>query len=247
MNHNGVPAENIFARPAGMDARRCFCILPALMTTQWRLLRTLIRRGFDPAQILVWLALRRALRGCDSVLDVGCGGNSNLRLLEARRLAGIDGWAPSVEKARTNNTHDEVSLGDVRELDKLFRPGQFDACVALDVIEHLPKEDGLKLAAAMERVAGKAVVFLTPKGFLPQRHTEQSDLQVHLSGWEPAEMRGLGYRVLGMLGPKALRGEYHVLKHKPRALWAVASLFCQLVWCRWRPGSAAAILCVKRK
>jgi SAM-dependent methyltransferase len=217
------------------------------MTTRWRLLRTLLQRGFDPAQILVWLAMHRALRDCKSVLDVGCGGNSNLRLLGAQRLAGIDGWAPSVEKARANKTHDEVAQGDVREMDKLFRPGQFDACVALDVIEHLSKEDGLKLAAAMERVAGKTVVFLTPKGFLPQRHTEQSDLQVHLSGWEPAEMRGLGYRVFGMLGPKALRGEYHVLKHRPRAFWAVVSLFCQLVWCRWRPDSAAAILCVKRK
>jgi hypothetical protein len=119
--------------------------------------------------------------------------------------------------------------------------------VALDVIEHLSKEDGLKLAAAMERVARKSVVLLTPKGFLPQRHTEQADLQVHLSGWEPAEMRALGYRVLGMLGPQALRGEYHVIKPRPRPLWAAVSLLCQLLWCRWRPDSAAAILCVKRK
>lgn len=217
------------------------------MTSRWRLLRTLIQRGFDPAQMLIWLALHRALRGCDSVLDVGCGGRSNLNLLGARRLVGVDGWAPSVEQARAHRTHDEVVLGDVRELDRLFSPGQFDACVALDVIEHLSKEDGLKLAAAMERVARKSVVLLTPKGFLPQHHTEQADLQVHLSGWEPAEMRALGFQVLGMLGPKALRGEYHVIKFRPRPLWAAVSLLGQLLWCRWRPDSAAAILCVKRK
>ena len=59
-------------------------------------------------------------------------------------------------------------------------------------------------------------------------------------------MRARGYRVVGILGPKKLRGQYHELRHQPRLLWALVSLAAQLVWNRWQPSSAAAILCTKQ-
>jgi hypothetical protein len=70
-------------------------------------------------------------------------------------------------------------------------------------------------------------------------------LQVHLSGWEPAEMESHGYRVIGLLGPKKWRGEYHALKKKPAAFWGMASLAAQITWSKSHPATAAAILCVK--
>jgi hypothetical protein len=209
------------------------------------LISSLLRQKSDPAEIVVKLAIRKALSGCQSVLDVGCGASPALRQLGVSRPVGIDGYKPSVDKARELNTHDEMVLGDVRELDRYFRPRQFDACVALDVIEHLVKEDGIKLMQAMERIAAKKVVFFTPSGFLPQKHAANDDLQEHLSGWEPSEMTGYGYRVTGLLGPKRLRGEYHVIKKSPRVFWGMISLFEHFVWTRSHPGKAAAILCVK--
>jgi len=88
--------------------------------------------------------------------------------------------------------------------------------MALDVIEHLAKEDGLRLMRAMEKISRRKVIFFTPSGFLPQCHLEKNDLQEHLSGWEVAEMKQHGYQVIGMLGPKALRGEFHNLKWRPK-------------------------------
>ena len=217
------------------------------MHNRTRLVFKLLRLGLDPAQIVTRLELRRALAGCASALDVGCGPDSTLRWLGFENLAGIEGYRPSFETAKKHATHDELTLGDIRELDRWFRPGQFDACVALDVIEHLPKEDGFKLIAAMERVALKQVVLFTPSGFLPQRHTDQDDLQEHLSGWEAAEMERLGYRVTGVLGPKRLRGEYHQLRWRPKFFWAVLSLALHFLWTRSRPAAAAAILCVKHR
>jgi hypothetical protein len=76
---------------------------------------------------------------------------------------------------------------------------------------------------------------------------EEGDLQVHLSGWEPSEMKGYGYRVIGMLGPKCLRGEYHMLKWRPRIFWGLVSLLGHLLWTRWHPSQAASMLCVKTK
>ena len=115
----------------------------------------------------------------------------------------------------------------------------------MDLIEHLPKAGGLKLMREMESIARKQVVIFTPSGFKPQGHTAADDLEVHLSGWEPAEMKALGYRVIGLLGPKWLRGDYHTLKYRPRFFWGLVSLAGHFLWTRWQPKSAAAILCIK--
>jgi len=206
---------------------------------------SLIKRGYDPAQILVMLAIRRSLAGCEDVLDVGCGKAPTMKLLGAPHSTGIEAYRPDFEEAQRRKLHDRVVLGDIRNLSQYFAPKQFDACVALDVIEHLPKDDGLKLIKDMERIAKKRVVFFTPNGFLPQRHATDDDLQVHLSGWEASEMGQYGYHVIGLLGPKGLRGEEHALKRRPLIFWAVISILGQIFWTRHHPEKAAAILCVR--
>lgn len=208
---------------------------------------SLAKKGFDPAPILNRLALRKALEDCDSVLDVGCGKSSALRELCIKKSAGIDGYGPDLEEARRLKTHDELVLGDVRRLEDYFSPGQFDAVIAMDVIEHLPKDDGLSLMRGMEKIARRKVILFTPSGFLPQRHLEKTDLQEHLSGWEAAEMQRYGYQVKGMLGPKKLRGEFHALKGRPKFVWAGISLMGHFFWTRRHPEQAAAIFCVKTK
>jgi hypothetical protein len=205
----------------------------------------LLKQKSDPAEIVVKLALRKALLGCQSVLDVGCGASPTMRQIGVSHPVGIEGYKPSVDRAKQLNTHDEMILGDARELDRYFRPKQFDACVALDVIEHLAKPDGIKLMRDMEKIAAKKVIFFTPSGFLPQRHAANDDLQEHLSGWEPVEMNNYGYNVTGLLGPKKLRGEYHALKGQPRIIWGIISLLGHFLWTRNHPEKAAAILCVK--
>ena len=207
---------------------------------------TVLRAGEDPNQVLVRLALRKALLGCETVLDVGCGPAMTLRYLGVPRSFGVEGYAPALADAKAKHTHDEFIQGDVRELLSLFKPGQFDACIAMDVIEHVTKEDGLQLIKAMETIARKRVVFFTPSGFLPQSHANNEDLQEHLSGWEPSEMQGYGYEVIGLLGPKRWRGEYHKLKRRPAVFWGLASFAAQCLWSKRHPADAAAILCVKR-
>lgn len=215
------------------------------MTSRTNLISRLWKQGAEPMGILMNLGLRKSLNGCQSVLDVGCGVCMTVRNLGVPQSTGLDGYEPSVKKARELNTHDEIKLGSVCDLAASFPPKQFDACMAMDVIEHLPKEGGYKLMQEMETIARKRVVFFTPSGFKPQGHAEAGDLQAHLSGWEPNEMRAKGYKVIGALGPKGLRGEYHRLKYKPKVFWGLVALVCHLLWTRWRPESAAAILCVK--
>jgi len=215
------------------------------MRSSIQLTLLLVRQGADPCQILFKLALRKALLGCRTVLDVGCGTVPIVRQLGVSHSVGIEGYRPAFEDAQRQNTQDEIIFGDIRNLKDYFKPGQFDACIALDVIEHLPKEDGLKLIRDMESIANKKVVFFTPNGFLPQKHSADSDLQAHFSGWEAAEMRSYGYDVSGMLGPKRLRGEFHQLKRRPKSFWGIVSALEQITWAKECPEKAAAILCAK--
>jgi hypothetical protein len=200
-------------------------------------------RAFNPGLWSLLRELRRMLADCRTVLDIGCGCSSPLRYLSVQELVGIEGHGPTLEAARKNRTHDEVVPGDVRKLRELFPARRFDACVALDLIEHLPKEDGWRLLADLEQLAARRIVIFTPSGFLPQKGHD--DLQEHQSGWSADEMRRAGYRVIGMHGLKSLRGEYHALRHRPKAFWAVVSWLSQIVYARRHPERAAAILCVK--
>jgi 2-polyprenyl-3-methyl-5-hydroxy-6-metoxy-1,4-benzoquinol methylase len=185
------------------------------------------------------------LEDAASVLDVGCGKASPLRFLRTGRLVGVDAYAPDVDEARRLRTHDEVVQSDIRSICNIFHAKQFDVCVALDVIEHLTREEALSLLREMESVACRRVVVSTPNGFLPQGNKEAGDLQVHQSGWSVDEMRGLGYQVIGLMGLKTLRGEQHKLRFRPVAFWALVSWISQKIWCKRHPARAAGLLCWK--
>jgi SAM-dependent methyltransferase len=216
------------------------------MKSRITVIATLLRQGFDPNAIQFLLAVRQALIGCESVLDVGCGVSGKLRQLGISNTTGFEGYQPDFEEAQRQKTHDHFVQGDARNLLQYFQPKQFDACIAMDVIEHFTKEDGMKLMQDMEKLARKKVILFTPKGFLPQHHFADADLQMHLSGWEPAEMTGYGYEVIGQLGPKKLRGEGHALKNRPAFFWAIVSWLYQVTWTHSHPDQAAAIFCVKK-
>ncbi|MDB6130605.1 MAG: Methyltransferase type 11 [Verrucomicrobiales bacterium] len=204
-----------------------------------------VKKGVNPASAFYLIELEKFIPRASSVLDVGCGSTSMVPLLGVDKLVGIDGYEPDVQKARTMKTHQEIVVGDVRKLDQFFAPGTFDYAIASDVIEHLPKEDGLLLISQMEKVTTKGIIIFTPNGYLPQNNKERGDLQEHLSGWYVPEMQKMGFQVVGMFGPKGLRGEYHRLKYPPKVLSGLLSLFLQFAWTRNHPEKAAAILCFK--
>lgn len=94
------------------------------------------------------------------MLDVGCGTSPLVRQIGIKHSVGIEGYKPAFDKATQLKTHDQLVFGDVRNLLNYFQPHQFDACIAMDVIEHLTKPEGLKLLDAMEKIARRTVVVL---------------------------------------------------------------------------------------
>jgi hypothetical protein len=191
--------------------------------------------------------LVKALEGSSSILDVGCGSHSPVGLLRGKaRLVGIDAHANSVKKSQELGIHDEYYVHDVLKIQELFKAGSFDSVVALDLIEHLEKQDGLDLLDAMERIATKKVVVFTPNGFLAQGEYDSNPWQVHRSGWSVAEMKARGYDVIGINGWRPLRGELGFVKHKPAWFWIILSDISQL-FVRNHSEKAFQILCVKHQ
>ncbi len=191
--------------------------------------------------------LLKALAGCASVLDVGCGSHSPVGPMRGKaKLTGIDAHAPSIEQSRSLGIHDEYHVHDVLKARDLFAPESFDSVVALDLIEHLEKEDGLLLLEQMERMARRKIIVFTPNGFLPQGEYDNNPLQVHRSGWSVTEMNARGYDAIGINGWRPLRGEFGLVKWWPAWFWVIISDLSQLI-VRNHPEKAFQILCIKYK
>src|SRR4029078_10523678 len=77
----------------------------------------------------------------------------------------------------------------------MFPDKSVDSVFALDFIEHLDKQDGLRMLREAERVARQQIVVFTPHGFFPQSYDDPGKpdrwgmdggyWQTHRSGWAP--------------------------------------------------------------
>lgn len=132
-----------------------------------------------------------------SVLDVACGLSLKSKYMEADIRVGID-------------IHDEyfkhieadvpfvVMKQDIRDLSN-FVSKSFDIVIALDIIEHITKEEGFVLMRECERIAKFAVVIETPLGYVAQNMDilgHGGDIwQTHRSGWDVTDFLKKGYEV----------------------------------------------------
>ena len=159
----------------------------------------------------------RGLAGCDAdlsrilhddwrVVDVGCGPGSRSAPHALARAIGVDIHFSSVAQTRQEGSRIDAICASLQSLPMANRA--VDAIVALDVIEHFVKDEALALLREFERVARRAIVLLTPNGFLPQAGTAENPFMEHRSGWSTADLAALGYSVRGINGWHSLRGAF---------------------------------------
>jgi hypothetical protein len=75
-----------------------------------------------------------------------------------------------------------------------FKEKSFDLVLALDLLEHIPKEKGIGLLNDVEKVARKRVVLSLPIGWHPSHH-QGSPYDEHVSAWVVKELRERGYQI----------------------------------------------------
>ncbi|MFA5050714.1 MAG: methyltransferase domain-containing protein [Patescibacteria group bacterium] len=189
---------------------------------------------------------KEILSSCKTVLDLGCGQDSPIKSFSDRLeySLGIDSFIPYIEQSKKQKIHSDYLISNVFDACQKIKDKSFDCVLALDLIEHLNKTDGLKLIKEMERIAKKKVIIFTPNGFLKQEIFDGNVWQTHLSGYSVKEMRNMGYKIFGISGLKLLRKEKGDIKFWPAAIWRkIASLTQIIVY--YFPEIAFQILCVK--
>ena len=198
--------------------------------------------------------LKRELKDCHSVLDLGCGKNSPVQYCNVPYSVGVDIFKPYIKISKGKKIHNDYILADITRLN--FKPNSFDAVILIDVLEHLPKEEGERLLDKVELWARNKIIITTPNGFVPQKDIDQNPFQKHRSGWTIEEFKKRGYRVYGLAGWKFLRRENIVedsnaedsilstIRFKPRILWFIISAISQIIT-YYFPRYAFELFCVK--
>jgi 2-polyprenyl-3-methyl-5-hydroxy-6-metoxy-1,4-benzoquinol methylase len=133
-----------------------------------------------------------------SILDVACGLSFKSKFIDAQIRVGVDIHDKYFEHIESSVPYAVIKY-DVRKLEEIFVPNSFDVVIALDIIEHLEKDESLKMIEACEKIARKAVILETPEGFIPQDMDIQGhgadEWQTHRCGWEVKELESMGYQV----------------------------------------------------
>lgn len=147
-----------------------------------------------------WNAVWRSLdKQVQSILDIGCADGDMMGFINKRRrfyAVGIDIYEPYLKEAQKSGNHSEYILCDARKLP--FKDKSFDIVLFLETIEHLEKQEGLKVIEDVERIARRQVIISTPVGFAKQDAYSGNPYQRHRSFWNPSEMRQRGYKVRGI-------------------------------------------------
>jgi len=171
--------------------------------------------------------LKNQFSDCDTVLDLGCGPNSPIQHCNIFFSVGVELFEPYLQESKKKAVHNQYIKADVRKVE--FKAKSFDAVIALDVLEHLTKDEGYELIEKMIKWAKKKIIILTPNEYLWQDGYDDNLLQKHKCGWNVEELKKLGFKVYGMFGWKKLKGYRASLKYKSNLLWRIISDLTQRI------------------
>ncbi|MBU0504077.1 MAG: methyltransferase domain-containing protein [Candidatus Omnitrophota bacterium] len=197
--------------------------------------------------------LKKELKGCRSVLDLGCGPSSPVEYCRNIEYSlGVEAHLPYFEETSKKNIHTEYRNERIEDID--FPENSFDAVLMLEVLEHLPEEIAKAVLNKAEKWARKKVIVSSPNGFLRQGSLDNNYLQAHLSGWRFKKMIKLGFKCRGLAGLKILRKEVDAdtmgddllvsMRFHPKFFWFIISCLSQ-AFVYFVPQSAFELFSVK--
>ncbi|MDI6603122.1 MAG: class I SAM-dependent methyltransferase [Patescibacteria group bacterium] len=188
--------------------------------------------------------LRKELSDCNTVLDLGCGYNSPIQYCNIPFSIGVEKFEPYLKESKEKKIHNQYIKADITKIE--FKPKSFDAVIAIDVLEHLSKEEGYELLKRMEKWARKKIIIFTPNGYVYQDDYDNNPLQEHKSGWNAEELKKLGFKIFGVNGWKRLRGYRGKIKYKPILFWRIISDLTQKITYRF-PNLAFQLFAIKNQ
>jgi SAM-dependent methyltransferase len=186
------------------------------------------------------------LRNSKTILDIGCGPAPYLtKITKYDFVCGIDAHYDTC--IRVNNS--KVYNYTINAITPHFpiKRKSFDAVVLFQIIEHIPKDEGLILLQQAENIAKRMIIVTTPNGFVEQEAYDNNPFQKHKSGWVVSDFRKLGFKVYGLEGFKFLYKKEKSIPVFPKLLWSKLinlGLFEGII--RNRPNMAFQLIAIKK-
>ena len=145
----------------------------------------------------------KELKNCKSVLDLGCGHNSIIQNTNISFSVGVELFEPYINESKKKRIHTKYIKEDITKVK--FSPKCFDVVIALEVLEHLPKEKSIELINKMTIWAKEKVIITTPNGYCPMHKIDGNILQEHQSEWKADDYKKMGFMVYGTRGLRFFR------------------------------------------
>lgn len=135
------------------------------------------------------------------IVDLGCGFGIWGHILRSwshiggseAYMIGCDVSLKILQKTKKYNPYDEMIICDIKFLP--FREKYVDIIIALEVVEHLNKNEGMKFLISLSTLAREKIVISTPYGLYKQHDTYEYQFEEHKSFWTEKDFTKAGYNV----------------------------------------------------
>lgn len=105
-------------------------------------------------------------------------------------IDGIEGCAVYLTPVH-EYVYNKLLIGDALALLPTIPDGSYNLVLAIDILEHFDKSDGVRFLAELQRIASKAVLVSTPKVFHHQE-IPANPYENHRSVWTQQDLAGHG-------------------------------------------------------
>lgn len=106
-------------------------------------------------------------------------------------IDGIEGY-PDYFTPVHEYSYNTLFEGDALDILPTMQDDTYDLVIAIDILEHLDKEQGFTFLKLMRLKCSGSVIVSTPKDFIEQ-HIEANPFENHRSHWTEADLASAGY------------------------------------------------------